>query len=220
MFDFWFEGLYKSKKSEKKKEEIIELINELHTKYCNLDLHKETLLDYARKEANFFMVYIPDLIEARGFIIATVDFNLKKAYLAYICADRGQGYGTKLIDRFHSFLPGFTFSLHALIQVVNYYPKFGYNLRKDCNHEVVSSEEIVGLKFPGYKKLKLKSSKPYRDLIEKLQEHGLNSRKEGNCKNMNLKANEIIKGECFIDGYTMFKCKNKKSKKLDINLFE
>ena len=145
-----------------------------------------------------------DVVIPIGFILASTDEN--GFYIDVICSIRNTG---ELLKYFIQYCEHTPITLHALANVLSYYPKFGFEFRTSCNEPVlVKLPESIQTRNPREKPFPKKESDAYNDddfsnLMLELVEKGL-AVKEG-CATIMTK-NALKKESCGDEGFTMMRC--------------
>ena len=139
-----------------------------------------------------------------GFMLASQDEN--GFYIDVLCSIRNTG---ELLKYFIQYCEHTPITLHALANVLSYYPKFGFEFRRSCNEPVlVKLPESIQTRNPRETPFPKKESDAYNDddfsnLMLELVEKGL-AVKEGCAKIMTKNA---LKAEsCGDEGFTMMRC--------------
>jgi len=163
----------------------------------------------------------------RGVLLGGPNSTAGGLYIDVICAD--SGYGRPLLATVLAAVqsgaaglpaavrhPRMIASLSALVEVLLYYPRLGFDYRGTCNEEPLALPPALKARLDTRVKDKtLPTSftaffkdKDTKQLIEALQAEGLNVKKSGKCRSKKLSADEVFESECDINGFSMVLCKD------------
>jgi hypothetical protein len=139
-----------------------------------------------------------------GFLLANPDEH--GFFIDVICSLRNTG---ELLKYFIQYCEDQPISLHALANVLSYYPKFGFEFRKSCDDPVlvrlpesIQTRNIRAKPFPK-KESEAYNDDDFGDLMLTLVENGF-AVKEGCVGKMT--RNVLKEGACGDEGFTMMRC--------------
>ena len=145
-----------------------------------------------------------EVVNPIGFILASTDEN--GFFIDVICSIRNTG---ELLKYFIQYCEDQPITLHALANVLSYYPKYGFEFRQSCKGPVlVRLPESIQKRNPREQPFPKKESNAYNDddfsnLMIELVENGF-AVKEGCTGKL---TRESLKSEsCGDEGFTMIRC--------------
>jgi hypothetical protein len=154
-------------------------------------------------------------IKPLGFILAYPQYSedpKREMYIDIICSS---AQGSMFLQHFTSYVQATGYKsigLSSLPSVLAYYPKFGYEFRKDCESPVLvaPSDEIkqyLAAKNPAPKTSYDAYTVPaYLKFMVDLHNQGLSVKTDKECGKLPMDGETLKTYDCGVDGYTMKRC--------------
>lgn len=167
-------------------------------------------VESAITQNQFLMILYDNSGNPCAFILSRLEGAPVHAYLDVICAKEG---GTVILTEYLRILAEQDVeyvTLSALEAVLSYYPRFGFEHRKDCTMTppdlVMPPELMAWIKHKRPTNAELMENPMFRVFIEYLHKLGYTSNTKEECLNPDISLDEFLEHGCEKSGFEMRRC--------------